>query len=498
VLRHLTNLEYDRTARDLLGLPGPGLARATFPPDELSGDFGVIGDGQSFDDARVELYMNAAESLAETAFTDPDRRAHIVTCQPASAGDTACTTAIVTAFGQRAWRRPLQPDEITGLVGLANSALASGATFEGAIQRVVTALMSSAPFLMRIEIDPDPSSTVAHALGPYELASRLSYLLWSTMPDAPLFQSAASGQLMTDAGLAAQVDRMLADPRADGLVEGFAAEWLDFERLGVIQLDPVVDAALDQSMRDAMGQELRSYAGMFVQEERDWKSFPSADVNFVNDPLARLYGLPPPGTLALVSVSNTMDARAGFLGLAGFLTSTSVAGRSSPTARGQWILRRLLCQDVPAPPAGTPDTIAPGQTMTGRALVDSIHAQPACATCHDPMDGAGVALEAFDELGRARTKYGNGTPIDTRGQLAGMAVDGEPALAAAVGGDPRLLSCTSRKLLSFAVNRTLGAADAPYADQILKQWTGATPTLHALVKAVVLNDTFRFRRGEGP
>jgi hypothetical protein len=499
VLRHLTNLEYDLTARDLLGIPGVVLARRTFQPDELVGDFAVIGDGQTFNDARVEQYMDAAETLAAMAFADPALQKRILTCEPASPGDTACTTAIVTAFGQRAWRRPLQPDEIKGLVDLASAALAGGATFQSAIQSVVTALMSSAPFLMRIEIDPDPTSTVAHPLGAYELASRLSYLLWSSMPDDHLRQSAASGQLLTDTGLASEVDRMLADGRSDGFVEGFAAEWLEFAREATVPLDPVLDAALDQATRDAMGQELRLYAGAFVQEDRDFTTFPSADVNFVNDALARLYGLPAPGSGAsLTRVTNAQDARAGFLGLGGFLTGTSVAGRSSPTERGRWILQRLLCTEVPPPPGGTPDFISPGQPMTGRALVDSIHAQPACSGCHDPMDGIGVALEAFDEIGRPRTKYADGTAVDTRGQLAGMAVDGEPALAAAVGRDPRLLSCASRKLMSFAVNRTLGDADAPYADQILKGWTGGTPTLRGLIKQIVVNDTFKLRRGEGP
>jgi hypothetical protein len=498
VLRHLTNLEYDLTVRDLLGVPGP--ARATFQPDELMGEFDVIGDGQTFNDARVEQYMNAAETVAEAAFADPMLRAQIVTCQPASAADATCTRAIITAFGLRAWRRPLTDDEITGLVTLANTAVADGGTFEDSIERVVTALLSSAPFLMRMELDPDPTSTASHPLSPYELVSRLSYLLWSSMPDDALFKLAAGGAI-TDDALAQQVDRMIVDGRAAGFVEGFAAQWLDFAGVQDILLDPVVDAALDPAMRAAMGQELRSYTNDFLTMDLDFTTFPSADFDFVNDPLALFYGMPkvPGSGDIMVRVTSAQPGRTGFLGMGGFLAATSVPelARTSPTRRGAWILQRFLCDAIPVAPANTPDT-PPAQPATGRALVDSIHAQPACAVCHDPMDGAGVALEAFDEIGRPRTKYADGTAVDTHGTLGSKAVDGEPALAAAVGADPRLLPCASRKVMSFAVNRTLGDADKSFADQILKQWTGATPTLRALIKAVVVNDTFKLRRGEGP
>jgi hypothetical protein len=471
VLRRLTNLEYDLTVRDLLGVPGQ--ARATFESDEVTAGFDVIGDGQAWVDARFEEYFDSAETLAAAAFADPMLRARIVTC---STADTTCLTSIVTAFGLRAWRRPLTTDEVSSLVGLAQAAILGGATVDDALQRVVTALMSSAPFLMHVELDPMPESTVAHALTPYELVSRLSYLLWSSMPDDRLLQLAGGG-LLADAALEAEVDRMIADPRADGFVEGFAAEWLDFERLANVQLDPTVDAIFDSAMRDAMGQELRQYTAGFLDAARDFTTFPSADLGVID---------------------TNRDGRVGFLGLPGFLTMTSPGKRSSPTERGEWILEHLLCEPHAEPPAGTPDFINRDRPETGRALVDSIHAQASCAGCHDAMDGAGVALEAYDELGRFRTTYGDGTAIDAHGTFAGQPVNGEAALAAAVGGDPRLLSCVSRKLLSFAVNRALVDSDTPYANQILTQWKAGSPSLRALIKAVVTNDTFKFRRGEAP
>jgi hypothetical protein len=492
-LRRLTNLEYDYTVRDLLGLEGP--ARLTFQPDELTGDFDVIGDGQTLmNDARFEQYFDTAESLAAKAFADPALRKRIMKCETSDGG---CLTTIVTAFGLRAWRRPLGSDEVTGLVGLATGAIADGATLDEAVQRVVTAMLSSAPFLMHLEVDPDPASTVPHALAPYELISRLSYLLWSSMPDDNLL---ALRFEINDPTLEAVVDSMLNDPNAAGLAEGFARQWLDFDRLDTTQFDPVADALLDQSLRDALGQELRLYFGAFLDNGgRDFRTFPGADLHYVDGPLAQYYGLPAPGAPdAFVPAAGGQATRAGFLGLGGFLTLTSVAGRSSPTERGEWILAHLLCTAVPPPPASTPDSIAPGRKETGLALVASTHAQTACAACHDPIDGIGMTLEAFDEIGRFRTVYGDGTPVSTKGTYEGRPVDGEPALAAAVGMDAQFLSCVSHKLMSFAVNRTLGASDAPYADQILARWKSGTPTLRALLKAVVTSDTFKMRRGEGP
>ena len=493
-LRRLTNLEYDDTVRDLLGVPGP--ARAMFPPDERPGDFDVIGEGQSLvTDVRYEQYVVAAESLAAAAFADPALRKRIMMCETP---DGICLTAIVTAFGRRAWRRPLADEEVKGLVAMASSALTDGATLDEAVQDVVMALLSSAPFLLHIEFDPNPGSIAPHPLSPYEFASRLSYLVWSSMPGDDLLARGLDYQ--DKPTLEALVDSMLDDPRAAGFVDSFASQWLDFERVPDVQIDPVVQPSFVPFLRASLVQELRLYFTAFLDGQgRDFRTFPSADLNFVNWVLASYYGVAAPSPPdAFVAVTNTGDARAGYLGLGGFLALTSVATRTSPTARGDWILRHLLCMSVPPAPPNTPDEISSGIYATGRALVDSIHAQAACAGCHDLMDGVGVALEAFDEMGRFRTAYLDGTPVDTRGSYAGQPVDGELALAVAVGRDPAFPSCAIRKLLSFAVNRTLDAADAPVSGQILSAWTRGTPTMRALLKAIVTTDAFTLRRGDGP
>ncbi|HTA18712.1 MAG TPA: DUF1592 domain-containing protein, partial [Polyangia bacterium] len=500
LMRPLTNLEYDDTVRDLLGVVAG--ARATFQGDEITGDFDVIADGKTFNDARTEQYFDSAEAVAAAAFADPTLRARVVTCQPASPQDTTCLRSIVTACGLRAWRRPLAGDEADGLVALATAAEGGGATFEAAIQRVVTALLASAPFLMRMEIDPDPTSVTAHLVTPYELASRLSYLLWSSMPDDQLFARAADGTLTQTAVLTAQVDRMLADPRADGFVDGFAAQWLDAADIATIQFDPDEDLPIDADLRAAMAAEQRLYFGDFLRGDLDFATFLDADFNYVDARLAQHYGM---STAELddapVRVVDTTDHRKGFLGTAGFLMVTSDHARTSPTARGDFILRRLFCAAPPPIPAGTPDTL--GKTPeTGRQVVDSTLAQTSCAACHTTMDEMGLTLEEFDQLGAYRTTYGDGTPL-TPADTAGTLRDGTPAaderaLADGLAADPGFLACVSQKVMSYAVNRTLDDADAPYASQILTLWKGERATMNALLKTIVVNDTFRFRRGGAP
>jgi Protein of unknown function (DUF1592)/Protein of unknown function (DUF1595)/Protein of unknown function (DUF1587) len=286
-LRRLTNLEYDNTVHNLLGLPGP--ARDKFPTAERAGDFDVIGEGQTLStDVLYEQYFEAAESLAVAAFADPALRKRVMKCETA---DKPCLSTIVKAFGLRAWRRPLVDDEVASLVALASDALADGATLDEAVQRVVTALLASPPFLMHLELDPDPVSTAPHPLSPYELASRLSYLLWSSMPGDDLLARGLDSP--DDATLEAVVDSMLDDARAAGFVESFATQWLDFNRLLDLQLDPTVDASFTPSLRSALYQELRLYFGAFLDGEgRDFRTFPSADVNYVNGVLAQYYGAP--------------------------------------------------------------------------------------------------------------------------------------------------------------------------------------------------------------
>jgi hypothetical protein len=498
-IRYLTNFEYDHSIRELLGVDAHAVA--TFQPDGDSGsplgDFDVFG-GVPVTLARVENWSDKADELATAVLADPALRARIITCQPAGAVDTACTKAIVGAFGLRAWRRPLTADETDELVTFATSARAGGATFDESIRQVVMAMLTSAPFLFRMEIDPDPAAKAPRALTAYELASRLSFFLWSSGPDARLLQLAADGTLLRTEVLRGEVVRLIKDVRSQAFVESFGGSWLGAHEVAIKQIEP--RPGWTPALQAAVSAELELYFDDFLRADRSFGEFPNADFNYVDATLAAFYGMSTTGRDATFQrVTDATDARRGYLGLAGALTVASISDRATPTLRGRRLLSRLLCTPVEDGPIDTPDgprALQPGET--NRSRVDGIQANAACAGCHREMDGFGMALESFDLIGAFHAAGADGTPVDNRGWLAdGTPLMGEPALADAIAHDRRLLPCVARQAMRFALNRELDDADQASIDNVVARWKSGVPTLRALLEEIVLDDSFRMRRPEG-
>jgi hypothetical protein len=496
-IHRLNNLEYDNTIRDLLGIDNQ-LARMTFQPDE-KGDFDNNAEAFTINDARYEQYFNAAESLAEAAMASPALRGRIVSCT--TTADRACVEQIVRTFGARAWRRPLTDAEVGRFVSLAQELTAAGRMGDEVVTVVVQGMLSSASFIYRIEWDPDPASLAPHAVSPYELASRLSYWLWSTMPDAELFGLAETGQLAKPEVLVAQVRRMLDDARSDNLVESFGGQWLWARELKGHSVEPTAFHEFDEELRAAMADEQRLFFSTFLHEARPLRELPNADLNFVNARLAKHYGMDATGLGDLpVKVTNTADARKGYLGLAGLLTTTSFSHRTDPRTRARWIFRSLLCTELPLPPEAhwgpTPEAVSMATTIRGQ--IDAIFsAGPSCSTCHRLFEPDGLALESFDAIGRFRTVDDRGAPIAT--QLAdGTPILDEQQLADRIAADPRFLSCAGQMALIYALGRQLVASDEPYLKELLTAWSESGGTLRALLESIVVSDTFRFRRGERP
>jgi len=504
-IHRLNNLEYDNTMRDLVGVDA--MAQKTFQSDE-TGEFDNDADAFTMNDARYEQYFDAADALVDAAFADATLSARILTCAPAFPTDTACATQIVEAFGLRAWRRPLTDDEVTRFVQLSVASMAAGKDFGTAMKIVVKTMLSSLSFLYRIEYDADPTSLVPHPLGPYELASRLSYWMWSTMPDAELFARAADGTLSKPAVLAAELDRLLADARSETFVQSFAGQWLGVRELDAHEVDPGAFPSFDETLRAAMEQEMYAYFDEFVRNDRPFDQFLTADVNFVNAPLARHYGMDATGLGdTLVRVEDTTDARKGFLGLAGWLTATAYSYYTDIETRGHRASFWLLCASTSIPTDAVhddvPDLTQPPkfvpETKANRDAIVAISGTPACATCHEQFDPIGVGLEEFDAIGALRTHYGNGDPIDTRDELAdGTMFTDERSLADLLSRDPRLLSCAVQTALTYALGREVGYVDSdkPFLAGLGVAWRAQGLTLHALLKLIALDDTFRLRRGE--
>jgi hypothetical protein len=529
-IHRLNNLEYDNTVMSLLGVNG--MAQATFQPDE-QGEFDNDADAFTMNDARYEQYFNNADMIGEQVFADTAatglRQTYVYgLVTPActlSATDTACSSKIIAAFGQKAWRRPLTQAEVTGLQQLATSAIMLGETADGSIKQVVKTLLASPQFLYRIEFDPNPTSTVAHSLDPYELATRMSYLGWSNMPDQQLFDLAASGQILQDAVLTQQVDRMLGDVKGANFTNSFAGQWLGARDMQAHQVEPTafgmnaipgVKTYFDDALRAAFVTEELMYFNQFLTAPAgataplSMQKFFTTNTNFVNTRLAQHYGFGTPTGTSFQMVTGGSPNRIGFMGLGSFLTFTSYSYRTAPTLRGKWILLNLLCQVIPSPPANVPKLDATAQPTDASAQQENVrakltaHRQAAdCFTCHSLLDPIGLGLENFDAIGAYRTSYtAGGAAIDSSGMLpSGETFTTLSQLAGILSmgtHGQQLTDCASHKLMTYALSRALGTTDDPYLNQVRQTWAGQGYDMRSLMKDIVTNDTFKFRRGEGP
>lgn len=498
-IHRLNNAEYDNTASDLLGIESK--LGAAFIDDEKLFGFDNIAAAFGMSDARFEEYFNAADTLVEQAFANAGAREKILLCAPASDTDRACAQNILEAFTLRAFRRPATAAEIDRLLSVVTEAVALGEDFSGGIKNALKAVLSSAPFLYRIEHDAEPNSPEVHPLDAYELGTRLSYLVWSTMPDAKLFELAEKRELTSDAVLTSELDRLLADDRSDRFIESFGGQWLGLRKLESHQVDTTEYPAWNQTLRSAMVGEGLAYFEEFVRGTRGFSEFFTADVNFVNPELAALYGFSRPSGSGLARVTNGSDDRRGFLGLASFLTLTSFSKRTAPTLRGNWVLENLLCTVTPQPPIAVPELTSEddsGEAIDNvRARLEAHRANPTCAGCHDELDPIGLGLENFDAIGKYREEYSDGEAIDAEGELpTGERFTGLLKLSEILADDPRLTDCVVRKLMTYALSREIVASDAVYVSQIKAAWTADGLGLTALLRRIVSHESFRSRRGE--
>jgi hypothetical protein len=501
-LHRLNTVEYNLTLADVLATtlqPANGNWRG----GELSG-FDNIASVLGIDQGQYERYFNAAGALAAEVMASDAIRSRFVTCE---IDEPACVRASIEALGLRLFRRPLAPDEVTTYQRVHDTARALGDSPSSALELSFQALLSSAEFLYRIELDPEPSSTAVRALNGFELASRLSYFLWSSAPDDDLLALAADGSLADPSVLAASADRMLDDPKSERLVAHFAGQWLGARD---VLSHAVGDKPFEWSPQVALaaGDEMLRFFSEFLRTERSWFEFPVADINFVEPWLAALYGMPRP-TGSPERVEYTGDRRAGFFGLAGFLALTSFDRRTSPSLRGSWIAGNMLCKPPEDPPADVPKLEPDGvdsSALSVREILEQHSQIPSCAGCHALFDPYGLALEEYDEIGKPRSAYADGTPVDASAVLppsdahpVGLEVIGLQGLADAIAADPQFGRCLIEKMLTYGLGRTVTPADRPYLEQVGAVWSapGEVPSLRRLIRTLVLSEPFRFRRGEG-
>ena len=446
------------------------------------------------------LFMHYAEITGPLDAPPPEPPAshrRIIPRKPKPGEEANLAREFLRQFATRAFRRPATDDEVERLGKLADMARSDGNNFEAGIQFAVAAALVSPHFLFRWELDTGRlEAESARPLEDFELASRLSYFLWSSMPDNELFDLAANGRLHRATILEAQVRRMMNDPKASALVENFGGQWLQVRNFDV-EPDPDLFPAFDQSLREAMQTETRLFFQTIMQEDRSLLEFLDADFTFVNERLARHYEMPGIEGNEFRRVRLKTDSqRAGILGHASILTLTSNPSRTSPVNRGKWILEQILGAPPPPPPPNVPE-LEEGEgvdlTASIRERMEQHRQNPDCATCHSKMDPLGFAFEKFDAIGAWREKDGD-FDIDPSGKLPdGREFNGPRELKALLVQDDRFVKTLSQKLLTFALGRGLEYYDKCAVDAIVEQLTENGYRFSTLILGVVNSRPFQMR-----
>ena len=429
----------------------------------------------------------------------PSRRA-IFTCRPAdAAGESTCAREILTRLARKGYRRPVQPGEpaVQTLMGFYEGARRAGGDFETGIQQGLARVLSDPQFLYRMESDrPDLAKGTAYRVSDVELASRLSFFLWSSIPDDELIQLAGAGKLSEPKILDQQVRRMLADPRSDALVENFAGQWLHLRELRNAQ---PADREFDDNLRQAFEQETQMLFASVMRENRSFVDLLDADYTFVNERSARHYGMSDVHGSYMRRVPLAKDApRRGLLGQGSILTVTSVADRTSPVTRGAWVMENLLGAHVPLPPPGVEVNLSQdpnaAKPTTLRERLELHRQNPTCAACHQIMDPIGFSLENFDLVGRWRDKDGP-APINSTGTLVdGTQLNGVQDLRKALlGRSDAFVTIGTEKLMTYALGRRLEAHDQPTVRNIVRDAARDDYRFTSLVLGIVRSTPFQMK-----
>jgi mono/diheme cytochrome c family protein len=455
-------------------------------------------DLQNMNGLPVVDYVNVTGPFNATGAGDTPSRRRIFLCAPERISDELpCAERILSTLAHRAYRRPATAEDVDLLLEFYGSGRERG-TFDTGIQNALRVLLTSPAFLFRSEPDPaDVAPGSVYAVGDLALASRLSFFLWSSLPDDELLQLAERGRLSEPKVYEAQIRRMLADARADALVENFAGQWLYLRNLQSARPDVEEFPNFDENLRRAMRRETELFFESIMREDRSVVELLTADYTFVNERLAQHYGMPSIYGSHFRRVTVDNENRIGLLGHASIHTVTSYPNRTSPVLRGKWILENVLGTPPPAPPPNVPalEENAPGKDARSvRARLEEHRSNPVCATCHNVMDPIGFGLENFDAIGAWRTKEPGGM-IDASGQMAnGAPVDGPVTLRAALASEPeQFVGIVTEKLLTYALGRGLEPFDMPTVREIVRQAAEDDYRFSAVILGIANSTPFRIK-----
>ena len=483
---------------------GPRLLGVTFIQRTEARDEALLRPrtrGRGSEPAMINVTVSGPYNPAGAGDTPSRRR--IFVCRPAKTSDElACAIRILTTLEKRAYRRPVTNEDLDDLMPFYKAGR-SGGTFDTGIERALERMLVSPQFLFRIERDPAGIAPgKAYRISDVELASRLSFFLWSSIPDDELINLAKNGLLDDPNILEQQVKRMLADPRSESLVTNFAAQWLFLRDVEQKQPDLLLFPDFDDGLRQDLERETDLFISSVLHENRSVTELLSADYTFLNGRLAKHYGIPNiEGSYFRRYTFPKDSVRGGLLGQGSILTLTSYSTRTSPVLRGKWVLENLLDSAPPPPPPNIPalktEGKEPGQTLSMREAMTLHRASPACAGCHARMDPIGFAMENFDAVGRWRDKDGN-TPIDASGQFPdGTKFNGIAGLKQLLVSHPeQFINTVASKLLMYAIGRNLQYYDQPAVRTIVRNAEPHNYTFTSLIIGVVESAPFQMRESQ--
>lgn len=497
-IRRMTRREYNNTIFDLLGddsKPASG-----FPAEEEALGFNNNADALVVTQLLAEGYLNAAEELAAKAVADMSKL--MDGCDPGADGEDTCARAFIENFGFRAFRRPLATDDVDTWMVTFNGAREQF-DFETAVRLTVTAMLQSPHFLYRVEFgQPIEDEPGVLKIGPYELASRLSYFLWGTMPDVELFDAAGSGRLETPEDVAKQASRMIADERSREMVREFHGQWLHLSRLDLVEKDAAMFPDFSQDVLPLMRSEAESFIDHVIWEaEGDLETLLLAPYTFMNGALAEYYGVDGPTGDTFEKVELPEGRASGILTQGGLLSVLAKHNQTSPVLRGKFVREMLLCQQVPPPPENisvVPPEVDPNLPTRERFAEHTN--DPLCGGCHSMMDPVGFGFEHYDAIGHWRDEEA-GQPIDATGELLftkqGGKFDGVPELADMLAGSPEVDTCMALQWFRYAYGRAETAEDLGTLEYIAGQFAGSGHRILDLIVSLTQTEAFLYRRNEG-
>ncbi len=492
MLRRLTRLQFRNAVRDVFGTV---VDIQALDGDIQTDDFSTIGAAHVITSARgVEQYQDAIEAAVDDVFADQTRRNELLGCELTDTGDASCVRSFIESMGRIAWRRPLETTEVDRLVAIVDDATPDLGAIEG-VRWATVALFNSPNFIYRPELGtPAPDGSLR--LRGYELASRLAFLLWNSLPDETLLDEAESGALDTPEGLRAAATRMLDGPSGRASVGAFAEEYMRLDRIAIQAKDSEIYPEYTPALQEAAVRDMRGVWESVVFDDRAsaLSLFTTTKV-IVNSELAELYGLDSTGLTPDTFEERELPpdgTRIGILGKVGFLSQFANQKFGSPTLRGKFMRQSLMCTQVPPPPEDAIPQLpeaSPDTPMTRRQQLDRHREDPACAGCHALMDPLGLPFESFDAIGRYR-EMELGLPIDASGEFDGNAVADSTELGAVLESSDLVADCLVRKFYSYAVGHEQRSADASVIAELKQSFSTSGYQLRDLILDVVMHDAF--------